>query len=151
MGFTLESVSRMERAHARVLAQSEDAAQFALEAGAQVAKKQVQVEPHFVPRSGNLQKKTQTRVIRTKGGFLMRLTNDAPYAAAIDKGAKPHVITAKRSPFLQFRTSRGWVRKKSVNHPGNRPYRFLALAHLSAGRTTERILKTRLQQIAARF
>lgn len=151
MGFTRSSVAAMKRAHERFLAQSEDAATLALNAGASAAKEQVRLEPQFTPRTGNLQKRTSTKVVRTKGGFLMKLSNDAPYAAAIDNGAKPHTISAKHSPFLVFRIGNQWIRKKSVNHPGNRAYRFLSLAHTRAGSITERVLRASLSQIAARF
>lgn len=141
----------MAHAHTRFLAQSEEAAHLALEVGAASAKRVVAVDPQFTPRTGNLQKKTKTKVVRTKGGYLMKLTNDAPYAAAIDKGAAAHVIRPKRSAFLQFRIGGRWVRTKSVNHPGNRAYRFLSRAHEAAGSTTERVLRARLSAIAARF
>lgn len=40
------------------------------------------------------------------------------YAPTIEYGSKPHVIEAKNKPFLVFKTAAGWIRKKSVNHPG---------------------------------
>jgi len=36
-------------------------------------------------------------------------------------GTRPHVIRARRAPMLVFYTANGWVRKKSVNHPGTPP------------------------------
>lgn len=49
---------------------------------------------------------------------------NVPYAKPVEFGSKAHVITARNKPFLHFKGSRGWVRKKSVNHPGTkkRPY-----------------------------
>lgn len=48
------------------------------------------------------------------------------YAAANELGAKPHPITAKNAPALFFFWPKvgANVMFKSVNHPGNRPYRW---------------------------
>ena len=40
------------------------------------------------------------------------------YAEAVEKGAEPHTITAKRWPTLVFQVGGRWVRPKSVQHPG---------------------------------
>ncbi len=68
-------------------------------------------------------------------------TDDEIYGY-VDEGTDAHVISAKRAPFLKFRTgftpkttrgqigsrrggrSGGWVQKKSVMHPGSKARRF---------------------------
>jgi hypothetical protein len=55
---------------------------------------------------------------------------DVPYAAAVHEGARPHVIRARRAPFLRFYWPKVGrvVFFKSVNHPGNAPNPFLTNA-----------------------
>lgn len=64
---------------------------------------------------------------------------DAPYAAAIEFGARPHVIVPRNAKILAWSSNRadyrltGSLRKgasanvfaRRVNHPGNQPYPFL--------------------------
>jgi hypothetical protein len=108
----------------------------------------------FTPRSGDLQKatKAEVRVLRNKG-HVIRLSNRKAYAAAIDKGARPRVIAARRAPFLRFYwAARGvWVTTKKVNHPGNKPYRFLFNAATRAGERLVLSLTGRMRDIARRF
>lgn len=50
------------------------------------------------------------------------------YAGFHHEGAQPHVIRAVRAPVLVFWSNGRVVRAKKVNHPGNRPNRFLTEA-----------------------
>ena len=54
-------------------------------------------------------------------------TNIAPQALIFERGAKPHSYSARNWPMLVFQGTNGvegWVRTKSVNHPGmaKRPF-----------------------------
>ncbi len=49
----------------------------------------------------------------------------APYAAAIEHGARPHKIRAKYRKALRWSVPTGFRFATEVNHPGNRAYRFL--------------------------
>jgi hypothetical protein len=53
--------------------------------------------------------------------------SDVDYTLFVDQGAKPHVIKAKNAPYLVFYWPKVGrvVHFKSVNHPGNKAYRFL--------------------------
>lgn len=53
--------------------------------------------------------------------------SDVDYTLFVDQGTKPHKIEAKNAPYLVFFWPKVGriVHFKSVNHPGNRPYRFL--------------------------
>ena len=71
---------------------------------------------------------------------------DAPYAAAIEFGARPHIIVPKHAKILAWSSNRGDYRlsgslrkgrsanvfARQVNHPGNRPYPFLMPASREA-------------------
>jgi hypothetical protein len=53
--------------------------------------------------------------------------SDVDYTLYVDQGTQPHKITAKNAPYLVFYWPKVGriVHFKSVNHPGNKPYRFL--------------------------
>lgn len=150
MAFSAKSLVSMKRAHEFILAETSRAAREALAFGGKHAVAHVWSYPGFRPNTGKLQGATRAKVIRTRGGSLLRLTNSAKYATPIDTGARPHVIKGKNGGFLHFKTKTGWVRTRSVNHPGNRPYKFMYRAHHSAGRVIERNLTQKLSRIASR-
>lgn len=65
-----------------------------------------------------------------------RLESDVEYAAALELGAKPHLIRARTAPMLSFYWQRKgrWHQDIDVFHPGNRPYRILTDAVLDTAR-----------------
>ena len=105
----------------------------------------------FKTQTGNLERKTSHKVFVRRGGKILRLQNTAPYAAAIDLGAKPHVIRPRKARALRFITRGKLVFARKVNHPGNRPYRFLYNAADAAGRVLGQGLKEGMDRVAARF
>jgi hypothetical protein len=110
--------------------------------------------PRFTPRSGanSLALATQGKVIRRRSGGVVRLKNAKPYAAAIDKGARPHIIRIRRRKALRFvGKGGGLVFRRSVQHPGNRPYRFLSRARDQASDSFLRGMSRRMAEIARRF
>lgn len=114
-----------------------------------VALAEVAVHSGFKPESGKLQQATTTRVIRTSGGKLLRISNARPYARAIELGAKPHKIVARKSKFLRFYGKGGGLTfRRSVNHPGNRPYWFLRNATQVAASRAELMLLAGMQRVA---
>lgn len=61
-----------------------------------------------------------------KGGDLgIEVAAGAPHAAAIEYGARPHKIKPRHRKVLRFAGKVGFVFASEVNHPGNRPYRYL--------------------------
>ncbi len=144
-------LARVQAGHRRFLQRHRQAVSLELEIAKVQALRQAQSNPGFTPRTGGLQKATKARVIRTTGGRLLRVSNAKPYAAAIDKGAKPHTISARNKPYLHFRGSRGWVRVKSVSHPGNKPYHFLSRATHSAADLFGRRMRNRMRELARTF
>jgi hypothetical protein len=82
---------------------------------------------HSVP----LHQSIVTRYEETEFGFSVRIVAQAPYAAAVHEGAKPHVINAKPGKMLAFEwptgpNGPGMYFFKSVNHPGNQGNPFLS-------------------------
>lgn len=83
--------------------------------------------PGDAPRTGNLARSYRVEVIPGTNRFLVR--NPKKYAAAMEKGARPHQIKARKAKFLQFRDRRGVLRQvKVVNHPGSAPRNTLQTA-----------------------
>ena len=65
---------------------------------------------------------------RSLGQFSFGVLADTVYAAAVDQGSKPHVITPRNKPFLAFQIDGRWIRTKRVNHPGTKPTYFFTNA-----------------------
>jgi hypothetical protein len=60
-------------------------------------------------------------------GIEFQAGSDVDYTLYMDQGTQPHKITAKNAPYLVFYWPKVGrvVHFKSVNHPGNKPYKFL--------------------------
>jgi hypothetical protein len=58
-------------------------------------------------------------------GYVSTLRAGARHADWIENGTKPHIIRARRAPFLVFQVNGHWVRKKEVFHPGTKPRHFM--------------------------
>lgn len=86
----------------------------------------------YKDRSGRLTRSIVDVPARRMGRseFEAQVVARTEYAEAIEHGAAPHGIKPKRKGgFLVFRGRNGQlVRKKFVNHPGNRAYKFLSNA-----------------------
>lgn len=152
MGWQLANERELEQAHNRLLAENERAIAEALDLAGRHAIEHVELHPEFKPQSGNLQKKTKARVVRTSGGRILRIVNTAPYAGAIDGGARPHLIVPRKAKLLRFIGRDGrTVFTKRVNHPGNRPYKFLYFATDAADRVFRADIQRRMSAIGSRF
>jgi hypothetical protein len=150
MPFSTASLAKMEREHRRFIARSAHTLEQALESAGEHGVAHVQSYPAFKPRTGALQKATKHKVIRN--GRVLVLSNSKKYAASIDRGARPHIITPKNGRYLRFRGRGGnWVFARRVKHPGNRPYKFLYRATVAAHRFGGRDLRQRLTRLAAQF
>ncbi len=141
----------VQLAHRRFLAKHEAAVLTELQDARDFGVDYVQKNPGFKRRTGALQDATTGQVIRTRNRGIVRLLNRKPYAAAIDKGARPHVIRARSAKALRFMGKGGVVFRRSVNHPGNKPYRFLSRATNAAGRSFFQQMNARMKTIARSF
>lgn len=155
----LTNLDQVRRAHSHFLAECERMLQEAAELAGKHSVDHVQKYPAFKPRSGDLQRGQRYMVRRTKSGRLLYIYNDVKYANPIDKGSKPHRIPAKNAKALRFAWPKFWSIQtrspiwylKSVNHPGNRPYKFAYRAWRSAYRVEGQILARRMTELASRF
>jgi hypothetical protein len=148
----LTNLESLAREHDHFLARQERILHDTLEEAGDHAKNFVIDHPGFEPRTGDLQKATKARVVRMSNGRVLRITNASPYAGAIDGGARAHVITPKSGKFLRFIGRNGkTVFARRVNHPGNKPYRFLYRATMSASRVWRADAIRRLTALARSF
>ena len=144
LGHVMSAHAKFKRAHhALVDKEVESAGKFGVE--------HVHLHPVFKPRTRNLQKSTEYRIIRTKSGSVIRLRNTAKYAKAIDQGSRRHMIAARRSRTLRFMWKGHLVFRRYVMHPGNRPYKFLYRATNAAGRVFETSMRSGMGRIASKF
>lgn len=74
--------------------------------------------PGDKPRTGDLAKAYRVEVVPGTNQFKVR--NPKKYAAAMELGARPHEIRARRVDYLQFQGRDGrFHRVKLVKHPGS--------------------------------
>lgn len=148
----ISNLAQISQAHKTFLAkhslmvqrQSEEAGKFGVD--------YVNAHPTFKPRTGKLQKGTTYKVLRNANGRVIRLKSSESYAASIDSGAKPHVIRPRRANVLRFVGRDGHlVFTRRVNHPGNKPYKFLYRATTAAGRILEQSLRLGMDRLAREF
>lgn len=144
-------IGSVQRAHSKFQTRHALMVQKAATQAGRFAEQHVQDHPTFTPRTGNLQKKTSHKVLVRRGGKILRIQNTAKYAAAIDLGAKPHVIRPRKARALRFITRGKLVFARKVNHPGNKPYRFLYRATNAAGRVLGKELTEGMEREARRF
>ena len=144
------NLDEIRRAHSKLLSATSAAILLELADAGKFAVDYVKTNPTFTPRSGELQAKT--RWVPYKGRAI-KLQNDSKHALPIEHGSKPHVIKPKRpGGYLRFRTKDGkWITTRKVNHPGNRPYRFLRAAAVAAGSRMYHGLEGRMHKAAGVF
>ncbi len=142
------NLGSLRRDHGRFLAAHSAMVGGVLYDVGNVAVAEVALHPGFTPRSGDLQKATKPRVVRTRNGRILRVANAKPYARAIEEGSKPHKIAARVGKALRFIGSGGIVFRRAVNHPGNKPYWFLRSAMGVAGTRAESMLHAGMQRVS---
>lgn len=82
-------------------------------------------------RTGRLKASIKPDPVRRVGPWSIEtgVSALAPYAAPVHEGARPHVIRPRHARALHLEPEGGRVVfARKVNHPGNRPNKFLANA-----------------------
>lgn len=106
-------------------------------------------------RTGRLSSATETQVLRTRNGRIVRLKNEARssrgvgYASFIDRGNGTGYIYPRTAPFLRFRIGPLWIRAKRVRaYRGSRAFtKAQRSGFLYAGFS----LRSQLTALARRF
>lgn len=159
----ITNFDEIHRGHEFFLAQNERLLVDSEQLAGRFAQDYVRTNSDFTRRSGKLQDKTTFRIVKTSGGRILRIANNVPYAQIIESGSRAHEIhprqTTSRTTGL---TSRGtalafmgragvMVFRRSVKHPGTRPYKFLWNATDAAYRVLGQELIRGMTDIAERF
>lgn len=145
------SLVQVRKAHDNFKTRHHTMVQRVAEEAGKFAKQYVKDHPTFTPRTGTLQKRTGYKVLIRRNGKVLRIQNATPYAAAIDQGARPHVIKPRNARALRFVVRGKVVFTKRVMHPGNKPYKFLYRATTAAGRVLEDKLRFGMWRVAKTF
>lgn len=150
----LININHVHQGHEAFMRANRAALKSEFNAAGQYAQGWVMKHPFFKPGPNQaLQRATKFRVAMGMGGGKMSLTNAKEYAAAIDKGARPHFIWGRWSPVLRFYWAKlgRWMVLRYVNHPGNRPYSFLYDAWTRSAEHFLERMGPRMRQLAKRF
>jgi hypothetical protein len=81
-------------------------------------------------RTGRLKASIHPDPVRRSGPWSIRtgVSADAPYAAPVHEGARPHVIRPRNARALRFEINGRVIFARRVNHPGQRAQPFLTNA-----------------------
>lgn len=81
-------------------------------------------------RTGRLKASIHPDPVRRSGPWRIDtgVSADAPYAAPVHQGARPHVIRPRNARVLRFEVGSRIVFARRVNHPGQRAQPFLSNA-----------------------
>lgn len=81
-------------------------------------------------RTGRLKASIHPDPVRRSGPWSIStgVSADAPYAAPVHEGARPHVIRPRNARALRFEINGRVVFARRVNHPGQRAQPFLTNA-----------------------
>ncbi len=142
------NLSDVRRAHQKLISATSAGIILELADAGKFAVDYVKTNPTFTPRSGHLQSKTTWVPYKGKA---IRIQNTAKYALPIEEGSRPHVIRPRKAKALRFVVKGKVVFARKVNHPGNRPYRFLRAAAVAAGSRLYHGLETRMDRAAIAF
>ncbi len=145
------NIAVVRRKHERFIRANKEATSKAAHEAGQDAVNYVRKEPHFTPRTGNLQARTDYKLIRTSTQRIVKVRNAAPYAAAIDKGSRPHIIAARRAQALRFEVGGRILFRKWVRHPGTKPTHFLWFATVRGFESLGSRLRVEQQRLAKSF
>lgn len=148
------NIPKLQATHRRALADHKAAEQEALRIAGAHAEEHVKNHSTFKRQSVNsLKDNTRSRIVRSRGGALLRLSWTKPYAGFVEAGTRVHGIRARRAPALVFfwkKTGRVMF-LKSVRHPGTRPYKFGWRATHSAHRVLGERLTMGMARVSRRF
>ncbi len=146
------NIRDLERRHDGFIKLHDQNTELSLAESGQAALGFVKTKPGFDRQTGRTQAKTKAKIIRRRGrAVALRVSNSAKHAAVLEKGSAPHRIRAKQGKALRFWGFGKLVFRKSVQHPGTKPYRFLSRARNRAGIEFERSMKPRMIRAARNF
>lgn len=151
------NISALRRAHNAFILDLVEQIDEAQEQAGETLRMNLALRSEFKNPTGKLAAATETRLIRTRRGNVLRVSNKKPYALAQERGSGTHagkgryLIRPRKAKALRFMQGGAVVFRKSVMHPGV-PATHWLLKGIQRGELAEtNFLHTRLTQIARKF
>lgn len=145
-------LNQLRRIHQRFATRNRAMVDAALKVAQRQAAEHVRNRSTFKRRKAkSLKDATKGKIIKSRGGRILRLTWPKKYAGYVEYGTRPHIIRPRRRRALRFRVGGAVVFARRVNHPGTKPYKYAWKATHSAHRVLGEHLVTGMRQAAAKF
>lgn len=122
---------------ARALGEFQINARQALGQAAALAVHSAKTSSRYKSRTGELARSIHRAPM---GAWAWKISADAPHAAYVEFGTRPHRIDARRAKALRFVQHGRVVFRRSVQHPGTQPTHFLWRSVDAAGDELEDLL-----------
>lgn len=148
------NIAKLKQTHERFKQRHKALVNDALRVAGVQAKEHVRQRSKFKRRSAqSLKDDTKTRIVKTRGGKILRLKWSKKHAPFIEYGTRRHVIKPKRRSHLVFywRKVGCVVFAKRVMHPGTRPYKFGWNSASAAHRVLGHRLRASMTRAAEKF
>lgn len=152
------NLEKLKADHRRALNDHKSAVAEATRIAGAHAEQHVRSHSTFRRRSASsLKDDTRARVVRTRGGALLKLQWSKKHAPFIEYGTGKYRMTGeypirpRRARALRFVIRGRVIFAKKVMHPGVRPYKFGWKATHSAGRVLEDRLEVGMARVSRRF
>lgn len=85
---------------------------------------------------------SRTSLDPNDGAHFGEVKASAAYASYVEEGTRPHVIEPRRATMLSWMGIGGLVFARRVQHPGTRPYGYMAQAYLKCERVMVREIES---------
>lgn len=143
------NIAALRRSHDQFLKANAAMVVEVLSEGIDVVNASIYEHPGFKPITHKTQDSTKTRVVRTRSGHVLRISNATKRARWLEEGTQPHWIFPNKKKVLRFIGRDGrWVSKKAVAHKGTKPYWFMRNARDRASAYVAPGLERGMQRIA---
>jgi hypothetical protein len=148
------NIAQLKLIHRRFRSRNTAMVNASLKVAARQAEEHVRQRSTFKRRKArSLKDDTKHRIIKSRGGRILRLSWTKKYSPFVEYGTRPHRIVARRRAFLRFYLPRAGrvVYARRVNHPGTRPYKFGWKSAYAAHRVLGQHLQRGMDSIAQKF
>lgn len=151
------NIAALKRAHNAFILDLVEEIDLAQEQAGDTLKVNLALHSEFNKPTGKLAAKTETRLIRTRNGNVLRVSNKAKYALAQERGSGTHAgkgpypIRPRRARALRFMSGGAVVFSRGVMHPGV-PATHWLMNGIKRGESAEtNFLNARFSRIARTF
>jgi hypothetical protein len=151
-------VGAIKKGHQKFLIEIRREEARSLAQAGEYADTHVRTKSKFKRRSSgdSVKDKTEWRIVKTSSGSTLAISNSKKVngfdvSRGLESGTRAHVIRARPGRTLRFISHGRVFFRKSVFHPGTKPYRFLENATTAAYRRLGKLLDERFTRAARKF